>query len=126
MVSCRRLKIGLLSFQVTSRFSIGGRLPALRRKTMFPGFPTETLTFFKRLARNNNRDWFLQRKEIFEASVKAPMIALVETLNADFAKCAPDYVNDPKKAVYRIYRDVRFSSDKSPYKTHLAAAFPRR
>ena len=54
------------------------------------------------------------------------MIALVETLNADFAKCAPNYINDPKKAVYRIYRDVRFSSDKSPYKTHLAAAFPRR
>jgi uncharacterized protein (TIGR02453 family) len=93
---------------------------------MFPGFPTEALTFFKGLARNNNRDWFLPRKEIFESSVKAPMIALVETLNAGFAKCAPDYINDPKKAVYRIYRDVRFSTDKSPYKTHLAAAFPRR
>jgi len=51
---------------------------------------------------------------------------LVETLNAEFAKHAPDYINDPKKAVYRIYRDVRFSTDKSPYKTHLAAAFPRR
>jgi uncharacterized protein (TIGR02453 family) len=93
---------------------------------MFPGFPTETLTFFKSLARNNNREWFLPRKEIFESTVKTPMIALVETLNAEFAKYAPDYINDPKKAVYRIYRDVRFSSDKSPYKTHLAAAFARR
>src|SRR5258706_13811360 len=54
------------------------------------------------------------------------MVALVEALNAEFGKFAPDYINDPKKAVYRIYRDIRFSSDKSPYKTHLAAVFPRR
>jgi uncharacterized protein (TIGR02453 family) len=93
---------------------------------MFAGFPAETVAFFKSLARNNNREWFQPRKELFEAKVKLPMVALVETLNAEFAKHAPDYINDPKKAVYRIYRDVRFSSDKSPYKTHLAAAFPRR
>ena len=93
---------------------------------MFPGFPKETVTFFKGLARNNNREWFQPRKEIFESSVKAPMVALVEALNAEFAKHAPDYITDPKKAVYRIYRDVRFSSDKSPYKTHLAASFNRR
>src|SRR5258708_13602693 len=93
---------------------------------MFPGFPKETVTFFKGLARNNNREWFQPRKEIFESKVKAPMVALVEALNAEFAKYAPEYINDPKKAVYRIYRDVRFSSDKSPYKTHLAAAFARR
>jgi len=98
----------------------------MENNTVFPGFPKETVTFFRGLARNNNREWFQPRKEIFESSVKAPMVALVETLNAEFAKCAPDYINDPKKAVYRIYRDVRFSSDKSPYKTHLAAAFARR
>ena len=93
---------------------------------MFPGFPKEAVTFFKGLARNNNREWFQPRKEIFESKVKTPMVGLVEALNAEFAKYAPDYINDPKKAVYRIYRDVRFSSDKSPYKTHLAAAFARR
>ena len=54
------------------------------------------------------------------------MVALVEALNAEFAKCAPEYINDPKKAVYRIYRDTRFSPDKTPYKAHLAAIFPRR
>ena len=54
------------------------------------------------------------------------MIALCEVLNEEFRKFAPEYVNDPKKAIYRIYRDTRFSSDKSPYKTHLAAVFPRR
>jgi uncharacterized protein (TIGR02453 family) len=93
---------------------------------MFPGFPPEALTFFRGLARNNNRDWFLPRKEVFESRVKAPMIALVEAINAEFGKFAPDYIADPKRAVYRIYRDTRFSPDKSPYKTHLAAVFPRR
>jgi len=93
---------------------------------VFPGFPPEALTFFRGLARNNDREWFQPRKEIFETKVKAPMVALVEALNAEFGKFAPDYINDPKKAVYRIYRDIRFSSDKSPYKTHLAAVFPRR
>jgi uncharacterized protein (TIGR02453 family) len=93
---------------------------------MFPGFPPEGLTFFRGLARNNHREWFQPRKEIFETRLKAPMIELVEALNAEFAKFAPEYIADPKKAVYRIYRDVRFSADKSPYKTHLAAVFPRR
>lgn len=93
---------------------------------MFPGFPPEAITFFRGLARNNNREWFQPRKELFETRVKAPMITLVEALNEEFAKFAPEYINDPKKAVYRIYRDVRFSPDKSPYKTHLAAVFPRR
>jgi uncharacterized protein (TIGR02453 family) len=93
---------------------------------MFPGFPPEALTFFRGLARNNNREWFQARKELFENHVKTPMIALVESINTEFAKFAPEYINDPKRAVYRIYRDVRFSPDKSPYKTHLAAVFPRR
>jgi uncharacterized protein (TIGR02453 family) len=93
---------------------------------MFPGFPPETLTFFRTLARNNNREWFQPRKELFESKVKAPMIALVEAINGEFGKFAPEYIADPKRAVYRIYRDTRFSPDKSPYKTHLAAVFPRR
>jgi uncharacterized protein (TIGR02453 family) len=89
-------------------------------------FPPEALTFFRGLAKNNNRDWFQPRKEIFEAKVKVPMIELVERMNAELGKFAPEYINDPKKAIYRIYRDTRFSSDKTPYKTHLAAIFPRR
>lgn len=89
-------------------------------------FPPEALTFFRNLARNNNREWFQPRKEIFDAKVKTPMIELVERINGELMKFAPEYVNDPKKAVYRIYRDTRFSADKTPYKTHLAAIFPRR
>lgn len=93
---------------------------------MSPAFPPEAMTFFRNLARNNNRDWFQPRKEIFETKVKAPMFELVEAVNREFAKFAPEYITEPKKAVYRIYRDTRFSPDKTPYKTHLAAIFGRR
>ena len=93
---------------------------------MFPGFPAEGLEFLRKLAKNNKREWFQPRKEIFEAKVKQPMIELVEAVNAELLKFAPDHINDPKKAVYRIYRDTRFSADKTPYKTHIAAVFPPR
>jgi uncharacterized protein (TIGR02453 family) len=92
---------------------------------MFPGFPAEGLAFLRSLARNNDRDWFQPRKEIFETKLKAPMAELVETINAELLKFAPDHITDPKKAIYRIYRDTRFSADKTPYKTHIAAVFPR-
>lgn len=91
----------------------------------FQGFPKEGLAFLKGLEKNNNREWFQARKETFENSVKAPMEALVEAVNARMVKFAPQHVTEPKKAVYRIYRDTRFSKDKTPYKTHIAANFFR-
>jgi uncharacterized protein (TIGR02453 family) len=94
--------------------------------TSFPGFPPETLKFFRNLKRNNKREWFQPRKELFEQTVKQPMHELVMALNAQLVKFAPEHVADPKKAVFRIYRDTRFSADKTPYKTHLGAWFPRR
>jgi uncharacterized protein (TIGR02453 family) len=93
---------------------------------MFPGFPKEGLAFLRSLKRNNRREWFQPRKEIFDTQVKAPMAALVEAVNATLLEFAPDHITDPSKAVYRIYRDTRFSNDKTPYKTHIAAIFPRR
>jgi uncharacterized protein (TIGR02453 family) len=54
------------------------------------------------------------------------MLALIEDLNADLAKFAPDFVMEPKKAIFRIYRDVRFSANKLPYKTNIAASFRKR
>ncbi|MEO8099270.1 MAG: DUF2461 domain-containing protein [Acidobacteriota bacterium] len=89
-------------------------------------FPPQALTFLRGLARNNDRDWFNARKEIFETKLKAPMLALIESINAELMDFAPLHVTDPKKALYRIYRDTRFSADKTPYKTHLAAIFPRK
>jgi uncharacterized protein (TIGR02453 family) len=53
------------------------------------------------------------------------MVALVEMVNSELAKFAPDYIVEPAKAIYRIYRDTRFSNDKTPYKTHIAASFWR-
>jgi|SRR5665213_1935913 len=93
---------------------------------MFAGFSPEALTFLRRLKRNNRREWFQSRKEIFETKLKAPMVQLVEAINAELLDFAPDHITDPKKAVYRIYRDTRFSADKTPYKTHIAAIFPHR
>jgi uncharacterized protein (TIGR02453 family) len=93
---------------------------------MFSGFPPEALKFLRGLARNNRREWFQPRKEIFETQVKVPMLELVEAVNAELLHFAPDHITDPKKAVFRIYRDTRFSADKTPYKTHIAAVFPHR
>lgn len=95
-------------------------------KAGFPGFPSEAVTFFRSLKRNNKREWFQARKHIFDEKVKAPMVELVTALNAEMTKFAPEYVTDPQKAIYRIYRDTRFSHDKTPYKTHIAAVFNRR
>ena len=94
-------------------------------RSRFPGFPPETLQFFRSLARNNNRDWFQPRKTMFEEQVKQPMRDLVEALNDGMKGFAPEYATDPAKAIYRIYRDTRFSKDKTPYKDHIAASFFR-
>lgn len=93
---------------------------------MFPGFPPEAVKFLRSLEKNNRREWFQPRKEIFDTKLKAPMVELVEAINAALPGFAPEHINDPKHAIYRIYRDTRFSPDKTPYKTHLAAIFPRR
>jgi uncharacterized protein (DUF2461 family) len=95
-------------------------------RTTFAGFPEEMVRFFRGLKRNNRREWFQPRKHLFEQHVKTPMLELAGAINAELAKFAPDYVTEPKKAVFRIYRDTRFSADKTPYKTHIAASFARR
>lgn len=92
----------------------------------FAGFPAEAITFYRALARNNRREWFQPRKTLYDEKVKAPMIELVTALNQAMMKFAPEYVTDPAKAIYRIYRDTRFSPDKTPYKTQIAASFARR
>jgi uncharacterized protein (TIGR02453 family) len=94
-------------------------------KTKFPGFSPEALTFLRNLQRNNRREWFQPRKEKYEALIKAPMLELIGCLNEELARIAPNYVTPPQKAMYRIYRDTRFSKDKTPYKTHISGIFPR-
>jgi uncharacterized protein (TIGR02453 family) len=91
-----------------------------------PRFPAGTLSFLRRLKRNNRREWFNAHREEYERDVRAPMIAVIERLAVDFRSFAPDLVASPKRSLYRIYRDIRFSEDKKPYKTHVAAVFPCR
>jgi uncharacterized protein (TIGR02453 family) len=92
----------------------------------FAGFPAEGLKFLRDLERNNRREWFQPRKEIFEERLKQPMRELVEAVNQQLREFSPEHVADPDKAIFRIYRDTRFSKDKTPYKTHIAATFRRR
>jgi len=92
----------------------------------FRGFPPEAMEFFRGLARHNTREWFQPRKQIFEETVRQPMLQLVEALNGELLRFAPLHATDPEKAIFRFYRDTRFSKDKSPYKDRIAATFPRR
>jgi uncharacterized protein (TIGR02453 family) len=91
----------------------------------FPGFSPEALKFLKALKKNNQREWFQPRKEEYERLWRMPMIELVTALHSDMMKFAPEYVQEPTKAVMRIYRDTRFSKNKTPYKTYVAAALRR-
>jgi uncharacterized protein (TIGR02453 family) len=91
-----------------------------------PRFSAETLRFLRALKRNNRREWFNAHRDDFEAHVRQPMTAIVERLAIDFRAFAPELVASPKASIYRIYRDTRFSENKTPYKTHIAAVFPTR
>ncbi len=87
---------------------------------------TASLTFLRGLARNNRRDWFEAHRSDYESAILAPMRSLVEEMDVRLARLAPEMVGDPKRSVFRIYRDIRFSKDKSPYKTHAACWFFHR
>jgi uncharacterized protein (TIGR02453 family) len=106
---------------------------AIRTPLARPAHPTnaasftpQTLAFLRALARNNRREWFHERKDRYEEVVRAPMAALIDRLAVDFRDFAPDLVATPRVSMYRIYRDTRFSADKTPLKTHVAAVFPHK
>jgi uncharacterized protein (TIGR02453 family) len=87
---------------------------------------TDALAFLRALKRNNRREWFKPRKEKYEQLVRTPMVGFIERLATDLRAFAPDLIASPKVSLYRIYRDTRFSENKTPYKTHVAAVFPCR
>ena len=88
-------------------------------------FDEEALRFLRGLKRNNKREWFEARRGIYEGKLKAPMLALIERLMEGMAEYAPTHVRPAGKCLFRIYRDTRFSADKSPYKSHLGAWWAR-
>jgi uncharacterized protein (TIGR02453 family) len=89
-------------------------------------FSKRSLTFFRQLARNNEKAWFEAHRADYETEVRAPMRELIEELDVRFARFAPEIGGDPRRSMFRINRDIRFSKDKSPYKTHAAAWFHHR
>jgi uncharacterized protein (TIGR02453 family) len=86
-------------------------------------FTPAALAFLRGLSRNNAKAWFEAHRESYEHDVRAPMRALIEELDVRLARLAPEITGDPKRSMFRINRDIRFSSDKSPYKTHAACWF---
>jgi uncharacterized protein (TIGR02453 family) len=89
-------------------------------------FTADTLRFFRGLTRNNRKPWFEAHRADYERDVRAPMRALIEEMDVRLARVAPEITGDPKRSMFRIYRDIRFSKDKSPYKTHAACWFHHR
>jgi uncharacterized protein (TIGR02453 family) len=87
----------------------------------FTGFSQAGLRFMRALAKNNDRQWFTPRKHIYEAELLEPLRALVADASVAMKKAKIPLGADPRRATFRIYRDVRFSPDKSPYKTNLGA-----
>jgi len=89
----------------------------------FDGYPKEGIAFLKQLKKNNSREWFAKHKQDYEDFVKLPMQSIVAELSPMMKSFASDFVVDPKRSLFRIYRDTRFSKNKTPYKTHVAAIF---
>ena len=92
----------------------------------FSGFPAAAFTFLRGLKRHNKREWFEARRDVYEAAVRDPMRKLIEAVDVGLARIAPEIVGDPKRSMFRIHRDVRFSKDKSPYKPWASAWFYHR
>ncbi|MGB6194669.1 MAG: DUF2461 domain-containing protein [Terracidiphilus sp.] len=86
-----------------------------------PYFRPEAFTFLRNLAKHNDRAWFQPRKPQFEAELREPMLAIVRKVTDAMLDFAPSHVRPAEKSLFRIYRDTRFSNNKLPYKTHVAA-----
>ncbi len=91
----------------------------------FDGFRPAALTFFRGLARNNRKEWFEANRERYEQEIRRPLMTLIEEVDVRLAAFAPEIIGT-KKSMFRIHRDVRFSKDKRPYKTHAACWFYHR
>jgi uncharacterized protein (TIGR02453 family) len=89
-------------------------------------FSAATLGYLRNLKRHNERLWFEAHRAEYEENVKAPMRELIEEMDVRLARLAPEILGDPKRSMFRIYRDIRFSADKSPYKTHASCWFYHR
>jgi uncharacterized protein (TIGR02453 family) len=81
----------------------------------------DALKFLRGLEKHNDREWFNERKAIYETKLKEPMLAIIRKITDAMTTFAPNHVRPAEKSLFRIYRDTRFSNNKLPYKTHVAA-----
>lgn len=90
----------------------------------FEGYTPDLYNFFTELEKNNNKEWFDLNRKTYEKEVKLKSQHFVETMSEKFLLNGLNYIADKKKSLFRINRDIRFSKDKSPYKTNLGVYFP--
>ena len=91
----------------------------------FKGFPVESVEFYNQLRDNNSKTWFEEHKTDFEKYVMEPARVFVKEMGKELRKISPAIVADTRynRSIFRPFRDIRFSKDKSPYKTHLGVFF---
>ena len=97
--------------------------------TDFKGFSPGFFKFFRELAQNNERAWFEENKPRYKADVLEPLRDFVEAMGPRLQKVSRHFIADPRAnggSIFRIYRDIRFSHDKRPYKEHAACQFRHR
>lgn len=95
----------------------------------FKGFKPVTVNFLQELSENNNRNWFMQNKQRYETDVLTPALNYISAMSELLAKISPQFNAVPKRiggSLMRIYRDTRFSKDKTPYKTNIGIHFRHR
>ncbi|HUU33746.1 MAG TPA: DUF2461 domain-containing protein [Vicinamibacterales bacterium] len=90
------------------------------------GFTAQTLKFLRALKRHNTREWFHEHRADYDRHVHGPMVTIVERLAEDLPRAAPGFQAGPKLSLFRPWRDTRFSANKAPLKTNVAAVFPYR
>jgi len=91
----------------------------------FAGFRPAAFAFFSELQDNNDPAWFKPRKALYEAEVLAPFRELITAVGERLGQAGLLLAGDPRRSIFRIYRDVRFSPDKRLYKTHAGAVLTR-
>ena len=94
--------------------------------TVQPHFSSSTFAFLEELAANNNRDWFSGHKQRYDDEIRAPALAFIEAVGEQLPGFAPRFLADNRKtggSLMRVYRDTRFSRDKTPYKTNIGIQF---
>lgn len=91
----------------------------------FSGYSKDIFNFFAELSKNNNKEWFDNNRNFYDSEIKNKSKELINELSAEFKKLNQPYLADTKISLFRINRDIRFSQDKSPYKTYFGIIIPR-